>query len=132
MEVIETFNKEETKNIISMLQSPDKDNHHIAFQSLSALDFENYKGELIVLYKNAGHNLKYWQEHCLKAYEVLINLIPIEVLTSPKALSLIIANKGSDASIELFMEYFVLDMTKMLDAIGYPPDCFEVNIKLKK
>jgi hypothetical protein len=29
------------------------------------------------------------------------------------------------------MEYFVRDMTSMLEQIGYPTDSFEINIKLK-
>jgi hypothetical protein len=42
------------------------------------------------------------------------------------------ANKSSKQSIELFLEYFIRDMTRMLDAMGYPTDKFELDIKLKE
>jgi hypothetical protein len=126
------FNKEETKNLLNMLRSPDKDNHVLAFETLKNVNVKNYTGELIVMYKYSGHALKYWQENCLKAYKELIKYVPDFTLTSPKTLSLIKENKGSNASVEVFMEYFIKDMTKMLESIGYPTDSFEVNIKLKE
>ena len=127
-----TFDKEETKNLLNMLRSTDRDNHIIAFETLNNVKLKNYIGELIVMYKYSGHDLKYWQEGCLKAYEVLIKNVPDYTLTSPKTLSLITDLKGSNASIEIFMEYFIKDMTRMLESIGYPTDSFDVNIKLKE
>ena len=52
-------------------------------------------------------------------------------LTSPKTLSLITEHGGSATSVELFMEFFIRDMTKMLGSIGYPINKFEIDIKLK-
>lgn len=126
------FDKEETRNILNMLKSPDTENHTIAFETLKNVDFNEYLGELIVIYKYSGFELKYWQEHCLAAYKVLIDIVPDHQLTSPKTLSLIKGKNGSNTSVEVFMEYFIKDMTKMLESIGYPTDAFEVNIKLKE
>jgi len=126
------FDKEETRNILNMLRSPDKENHTIAFETLKNADFNKYMGELIVIYKYSGHLLEYWQEGCLDAYKILINTVPDHSLTSPKTLSLVKEMKGSSTAVEVFMEYFIKDMTKMLHAIGYPTDAFEVNIKLKE
>ena len=42
------FDKEETRNILNMLRSPDKENHIIAFETLKNVDFNEYIGELIV------------------------------------------------------------------------------------
>ena len=95
------FDKEETKQILNMLRSTDRDNHVIAFETLNNVSLKDYIGELIVMYKYSGHDLKYWQEGC-------------------------------NASIEIFMEYFIKDMTRMLESIGYPTDAFDVNIKLKE
>jgi len=114
------FDKEETRNLLNMLRSPDAENHIIAFESL------------IVMYKYSGHKLEYWQEKCLKGYKYLLKHVPDYQLTSPKTLSLIKDKNGSTASVEIFMEYFIKDMTKMLESIGYPTDAFEVNIKLKE
>ena len=126
------FDKEETRNILNMLRSTDKENHIIAFETLKNVDFNKYIGELIVVYKYSGHKLEYWQELCLDAYKVLIKTVPDHQLTSPKTLSLIKEKKGSSTAVEVFMEYFIKDMTKMLESIGYPTDAFEVNIKLKE
>ena len=127
-----TFNKEETKNLITMLQSEDSENHTVAFESLKNVKFDDYVGEILVMYKYAAHKIEYWQEHCLHVYKKLIKIIPDRTLSSPATLSLITENKGSKTSVELFMEYFVKDMTKMLEQIGYPTDSFEVNIKIKE
>jgi hypothetical protein len=125
------FEKEGTRNLINMLKSSDADNHIIAFESLKTVDLDSYVGELLVMFKYTGHKLEYWQENCLPVYTKLMTIIPDKTLSSPATLSLITANKGSKDSIELFMEYFVRDMTKMLEQIGYPTDKFEINIKLK-
>ena len=126
------FDKEETKNLLNMLRSPDVDNHVIAFESINNVDLKNYIGELIVLYKYSRHKLEYWQEGCLKGYKELIKHVPDYQLTSPKTLSLISEKKGSSASVEIFMEYFIKDMTQMLEQIGYPTDAFVINVKLKE
>ena len=125
------FGKEETRNLINMLKSSDADNHIMAFESLKNVKFNNYIGEILVIYKYTGHNLAYWQDNCAPVYKKLLKLLPEKPLTSPATLSLITAHNGSKTSIELFMEYFVRNMTKMLEQIGYPTDSFEINITLK-
>lgn len=127
------FNKEETKNLIMMLKSEDADNHIIAFETLKNVDIKKYIGELLVLYKFGGHKGQYWLKHCKKIGDQLISLIGENpyALTSPKTLSLITEHGGSATSVELFIEFFVRDMTKMLGSIGYPINTFEINIKLK-
>lgn len=127
------FDKEETRNLMSMLQSEDKENHVIAFKSLSNVDFNKYVGELLVLYKFAHKDSKAWEDAGAVGKKLLkiINAGP-GTLTSPRTLNLITANKGSKASIELFVESFVRDMTRMLESIGYPTDKIEIDIKLKE
>lgn len=126
------FSKEETRNLLMMLQSEDADNHLIAFESLKNVDFEKYIGELLVLYKFSGHSMSNWLANCNKIAMRFQNTFASEVLlTSPKTLSLITKHKGSKASVELFMEFFIRDMSRMLESIGYPTDKFEIDIKFK-
>ena len=125
------FDKEETRNLMMMLQSEDADNHTIAFESLKNVDFNKYIGELLVLYKFGGHTLNNWQLNCKKAVTKLAKIVDQTPLSSPKTLSLITQNKGSKASVELFMEFFIRDMSRMLESIGYPTDKFEIDIKIK-
>lgn len=126
------FDKDETRNLIMMLQSDDADNHTIAYESLKNVDFDKYIGELLVLLKFGGHGLADWNVGCKKITSKLEKLISNQFpLSSPKILSLITKHKGSTASVELFMEFFIRDMTRMLESIGYPTDKFEINIKFK-
>ena len=125
------FDKEETKNLLMMLKSEDADNHLIAFESLKNVDFDKYIGELLVLYKFGGHTLENWMINCKKIATKLLDIKPETPLSSPKTLSLITKHKGSKASVELFMEFFIRDMSRMLESIGYPTDKFEINIKFK-
>lgn len=126
------FDKEETKNLMMMLKSQDKDNNIIAFESLKNVDFNEYIGELLVLFKFGGHSIDSWKQDCKKIGNKLEKLILGQTpLSSPKTLSMITKNKGSKASVELFMEFFIRDMTRMLESIGYPTDKFEINIKFK-
>ena len=125
------FSKEETRNLLMMLQSEDADNHLIAFESLKNVDFNKYIGELLVLYKFGGHTMENWMINCKKIATKLLDIKPETPLSSPKTLSLITQHKGSKASVELFMEFFIRDMSRMLESIGYPTDKFEINIKFK-
>ena len=126
------FDKEETRNLMMMLKSEDADNHLIAFESLKNVDFDKYIGELLVLLKFGGHALADWKVGYGKITSKLEKLISDQTpLSSPKTLSLITKHKGSKASVELFMEFFIRDMTRMLESIGYPTDKFEINIKVK-
>jgi len=125
------FDKEETRNLIMMLKSEDADNHIIAFETLKNVDFKKYVGELLVLYKFGGHTMENWMTNCKKIATKLLDIKPETPLSSPKTLSLITKHKGSKASVELFMEFFIRDMSRMLESIGYPTDKFEINIKFK-
>ena len=126
------FDKDETRNLIMMLQSEDADNHTIAYESLKNVDFDKYVGELLVLLKFGGHALADWNVGCKKISSKLEKLISNQTpLSSPKTLALITQNKGSKASVELFMEFFIRDMSRILESIGYPTDKFEINIKFK-
>jgi hypothetical protein len=125
------FSKEETKNLIMMLKSEDADNHIIAFETLKNVDVKKYIGELLVLYKFGGHTMENWMLNCKKTATKILDVTKENILTSPKTLSMITKHKGSKASVELFMEFFIRDMSRMLESIGYPTDKFEINIKFK-
>jgi hypothetical protein len=125
------FDKEETKNLLNMLKSTDKENHVVALQALQNVDVDKYIGELLVMYKYSGIQKSNWSEAGKKVYDKLKKITGEGNLTSPRTLSLITEHKGSKTSIELFMEYFVRDMTSMLEQIGYPTSSFEINITLK-
>jgi hypothetical protein len=130
--------KHEVKNLIGMLKSPDKDNRLVAFKIIEDLDFKKHVGEIMVMYKYGEYNLVSWEQDCKPAHEFIVKRIEKfngdweNKLSSGEILSLMTANKSSKQSIELFLEYFIRDMTKMLDAMGYPTDKFELDIKLKE
>lgn len=126
------FNKEETRNLLGMLKSEDTENHVVAFEALKNVDFKEYTGELLVLLKYGYASMSEWKDSCPEIYKRFEGLsMDDKKLTGPKTLSLMTANKASKASVELFMESFVVDMVGFLDQVGYPTDKFEINIKIK-
>jgi len=125
------FDKEETRNLLNMLQSSDKENHIVAFKALQNVDIDKYIGELLVMYKFSSVQRSDWSEAGKKIHSKLVSIVGESNLSSPRTLSLITANKGSKTSIELFMEFFTKDMIKILEQIGYPTKCFNINIQLK-
>lgn len=131
------FDKEETKNLLSMLRSTDSENSTVAFQALEGVDVKKYSGELIVLYKFGKRNLAMWEKEAPKCHSVLRTILSNHYkdeggeLSTGACLSAMTANNASNQSIELFMELFTDSMIGFLGQMGYPADKFEINIKLK-
>ena len=131
------FDKEETKNLLSMLRSTDDENSVVAFQALEGVDVKKYSGELIVLYKFGKNDIMIWRKEAPKCHKHLVKLLdPFAKdngsnLSTGVCLSAMTANNASNQSIELFMELFTDSMIGFLGQMGYPADKFEINIKLK-
>ena len=130
-----TFNKEETRNLLNMLRSSDKENAILAFESLKKVDIKTYIGELIVLYKFGNASPEDWETNCSKCVKALgkrkILTGAYNALSSGVCLAHMTNNNASIQSIELFMEFFTESMIGFLGQMGYPADKFEINIKLK-
>ena len=132
------FNKEETKNLINMLRSADKENAIVAFESLNNVDPKKYIGELIVLFKFGQPEIEQWEQNCEACANALNYLVKdlkkdkLNTYNTGQLLSMMTDNKASHESIELFMEFFTENMIGFLSQMGYPTDKFEINIKLKK
>lgn len=131
--------KEEIRNMINMLRSPDVDNRHVAFKVIEGLDPKTHAGEIMVLFRYGDFELEHWEQDCKKAHTYIIDKIQNysgdwvnPKLSSGEILSIMTLNNASVLSIELFLEYFIKSMTKMLEQMGYPADKFELEIKLKE
>lgn len=59
------------KNIINMLNSPDKDNQILGLSLLNKVKFHTYRGELILLQKFCNPSNDDWKMHAPKAYEYI-------------------------------------------------------------
>ena len=129
------FNKEETKNLLNMLRSSDKENAILAFESLKRVDIKTYIGELIVLYKFGNASPEDWETNCSRCVKALgkrkILTGAYNALSSGVCLAHMTNNNASIQSIELFMEFFTESMIGFLGQMGYPADKFEINIKIK-
>lgn len=131
------FDKEGTKNLLSMLRSTDEENSVVAFQALEGVNVKKYSGELIVLYKFGKRNMVIWEKQAPKCHKHLTKLLsPFakdggSELSTGSCLSAMTANNTSNQAIELFMELFTDSMIGFLGQMGYPADKFEINIKLK-
>jgi hypothetical protein len=131
------FDKEETKNLLNMLRSTDTENAIIAFEALKGVEIQKYLGELIVLYKFGKQPIKVWDDNCNNCSVALRTALHPYTkedgaeLSTGSCLSAMINSKASHQAVELFMEYFTVNMIGFLGQMGYPADKFEINVKLK-
>ena len=126
------FDKEETKNLLNMLRSPDKENAVIAFESLKNVDIKAYIGELILLYKFGKQTNAVWEANCPKCFTAVSKEIDIDkTLSSGACISYMTNSNASIQSLELFIELFTENMVGFLGQMGYPVDKFDIILKLK-
>ena len=131
------LSKKEVKNLVSMMKSSDKENHYLVYKVLEDLDLETNLGEVLVIFRYGNYRLEEWEQHCKKVYDLIVNKLHDyngewdSKPTTSDILSLLTKNDASKDSIELFLEYFMMNLGRMLDNMGYPTDQFELTIKLK-
>jgi len=131
------LSKKEVKNLVSMMKSPDKENHYLVYKVLEDLDLEANLGEVLVIFRYGNYRLDEWEKDCKKVYDFMINKLHDynggwdSKPTTSDILSVLTKNNASKDSIELFLEYFMMNLGRMLDNMGYPTDKFELTIKLK-
>jgi hypothetical protein len=119
------------------MKSSDKENHYLVYKVLEDLDLETNLGEVLVIFRYGNYRLDEWEEDCAKVYDFIINKLHDynsgwdSKPTTSDILSLLTKNNASKDSIELFLEYFMMNLGRMLDNMGYPTDKFELTIKLK-
>jgi len=129
------LNKQEIKNILSMLLSEDKENAIIAFSCLNNYAHKKYLGELLVLYQFGKTTAEVWEKECKKGFKIIKNVLKLDSkdyrLPSSTVFSALIDNKCSKESIELYLEFFTNQFSNHLYNMGYPTDKFEITVKLK-
>ena len=129
------LNKQEIKNILSMLLSEDKENAIIAFSCLNNYAHKKYLGELLVLYQFGKTATEEWEKECKKGFKIIKNVLKLDSkdyrLPSSTVFSALIDNKCSKESIELYLEFFTNQFSNHLYNMGYPTDKFEITVKLK-
>jgi len=129
------LNKQEIKNILSMLLSEDKENAIIAFSCLHNYASKKYLGELLVLYQFGKTATEEWEKECKKGFKIIKNVLKLDSkdyrLPSSTVFSALIDNKCSKESIELYLEFFTNQFSNHLYNMGYPTDKFEITVKLK-
>ena len=131
------LSRKEVKNLVSMMKSPDKENNYLVYKVLEDLDLEANLGEILVIFRYGNYRLEEWEQHCKKVYDLIVNKLHDynggwdSKPTTSDILSLLTKNNASKDSIELFLEYFMMNLGRMLDNMGYPTDKFELTIKLK-
>lgn len=124
------FSKEEIRNLHKMLVSSDEENHTMALSGLQGVDIDDSIGELILLYKYGNAHPSSWQNNCPLVYSKLNELLG-DFTSGSQTLAVMSNNKASKDSIELFLEFFIQDVTSFLEDMGYPMEKLELNIKLK-
>ena len=131
--------KDEVKNLIGMLKSPDYENKILAYKVIDNLDFEKSIGELMLMYRLGDYSLENWEQHSKLAHDFIMDKIEnyngdgsTTMISTGEMLSLMLINNASKDSIDLFLKFFTEEMTKTLKSMAYPMDKIEFNIKLKQ
>ena len=131
------LSRDEVKNLVNMMKSPDKENNYLVYKILEDLDLEANLGEVLVIFRYGNYRLDEWEDDCKKIHTFIIDKLHDynggwdSKPTTSDILSLLTKNNASKDSIELFLEYFMMNLGRMLDNMGYPTDKFELTIKLK-
>jgi hypothetical protein len=129
------LNKQEIKNILSMLLSEDKENAIIAFSCLNNYASKKYLGELLVLYQFGRTAAEEWEKECKKVFKLIKNVLKLDStdyrLPSSTVFSALMDNKCSEESIELYLEFFTNTFSNYLYGMGYPTDKLDIQIKIK-
>jgi hypothetical protein len=131
--------KDEVKNLIGMLKSPDYENKILAYKVIDNLDFEKSIGEIMLMYRLGDYSLENWEQHSKLAHDFIMDKIEnyngdgsTTMISTGEMLSLMLINNASKDSIDLFLKFFTEEMTKTLKSMNYPMDKIEFNIKLKQ
>lgn len=131
------LSKDEVKNLVNMMRSPDEENKYLVYKVLEDLDLEKNLGEVLVIFRYGNYKLEEWENKCKKVHGFIVQKLYDyngewdSKPTTSDLLSLLTKNNASKDSIELFLEYFMMNLGRMLDNMGYPTDQFELTIKLK-
>ena len=129
------LNKQEIKNILSMLLSEDKENAIIAFSCLNNYASKKHLGELLVLFQFGRTAAEEWEKECKKGFKFIKKVLKLNStdyrLPSSTVFSGLMNNKCSEESIELYLELFTNQLSNNLYNMGYPTDKLEINVKIK-
>jgi hypothetical protein len=130
------LNKTETENLLSMLNSSDRDNYYVALKAIDAHEFDDSTvGFLLYLYKFSKCTYAKWKEEAPKSTVILEKLLrglSDEPLTYSRALTVMINKRVNKDSIEMFLERHVKELVTQLENIGYPTEKLDLSIKLKE
>jgi hypothetical protein len=125
--------KENLKNLVNMLRSPDKDNAVVAVEAFKQLDLYKHRAELILLYKFGEPNFDFWKEYYAEAWELLIELFNnLPIATHSYCLNKMYKCNASNKSIEIFVEFLAEVWLGYLDDMDFPTNKLEVSIKLRE
>jgi len=124
----------EADNLLSMLNSNDKDNMYIAFKAIEAHDFSGPDfGYLIYLYKFSNTSIQDWSENAPTPLNKLKKSCNNELptLTHAKSITLLIENEANPDVINAYIEKHIKDINSMFYNMGYPMENIDLTLNLK-
>jgi hypothetical protein len=119
------FGKEECKNLIAMIKSPDESNHEMAKTILESLDMEDNIEWAFIIISFAGKTEKFWNGHnfyneLTKRFGSFLKLSLENRSMSLTLLKSVLPNTcDNEIYIELYLELYILEMKNTLIKFGY-------------
>lgn len=123
------------KNVINMLQSPDKENHVVGLTVMEQQEHQKAFVPLILAYKFGHPKQEAWQENAPMAFDFIKERIQIKDgagVTFNDIFRAIIKHKAPADQMKIFMTMFGDYLTKQCHSLGYSfIDEIEMNVKFK-
>lgn len=132
---ITKIDPESYKNILSMANSPDKENQIVALTLVENIDYKKNMAYILVLKKQANIPSDMWKEHAPMVHKKLTdsNVDPDKVITFKKILMMLIENGATQDDLDFYCKSFASHMKEAIKNIGYDHvDDLEITVKLKK
>jgi hypothetical protein len=126
---------EKLKNIISMLQSTDKENHTVALTLLENVDYNECFVQLLLAYKQGHAKAEAWIADAPSAYDFIKGkaVMSDTNITFNDIFQAIIKHKYPVEQMQLFLLVFTEYLKDQCQSLGYSfIEEIEMNVKLKE
>lgn len=130
------MNIKQIKNTISMLESPDKENHLVGLKVLENIDYKENLVVLLLCYKFGNPKEAGWIDDAPKAFKYMkgkVKLNKQHTFTYKDIFTAIVKTKAAVGQMDLFLDYFSLYLSEQCKVLGYDfIGEIEMKVKAKK
>jgi hypothetical protein len=124
--------REQLDNVITMLQSPDTENHILALAILEEQELSKTGGFLMLCFRFGIPDENMWKEHapkCFKAIKTLGETLPYVGFSFQQIFNIVTQETNSIDELEIYFKKYGEFLTKQCKNPNI--ESIEINVKLK-